>query len=227
LVVTPATEPTTPPQLRVNIVGRYLGATTEDGCVATEHDEPLVIGRRPGSPFADDPYVERCHASLTATPEGVRVEDFGSLNGVYVRLTTPARLGDGDLFRVGHELLSFETLHAATVRRSSTQPLGCPDPGYWARISAMLTPECSAASYPVDDVEVVIGRGDTHLQFPDDDFVDAAHCRVTADDHGAVLEDLDSAHGTFLRLRSGDVVPYDSVLLVGQTLVSVGVHRAK
>lgn len=40
-------------------------------------------------------------------------------------------------------------------------------------------------------------------------------------ERGATLEDLGAAAGTWLRLRSGDVVPYGAELLIGQTRIRV------
>jgi predicted component of type VI protein secretion system len=68
----------------------------------------VVIGRSSSCEIAlDDPDVSRRHARLTAGEGGVRLEDLGSVNGVYVRgmrLSAPRTLRDGDTFSVGrHE----------------------------------------------------------------------------------------------------------------------------
>ena len=46
-------------------------------------------------------------------------------------------------------------------------------------------------------------------------------CRVFGDDNGVYLEDLDSSNGTYIRVRTGQVVPFGTTLLVGQQLFRI------
>jgi hypothetical protein len=78
-----------------------------------------------------------------------------------------------------------------------------------------------AASYPVDDVEVAFGQTEGHVQFPDDPFIGDLQCRLVKEDKSVVIEDCGSRHGTWVRMRSGDVVPYGAELMVGHTLLRV------
>ncbi len=211
---TTATLPVT--GVRVVVAGRYLVGGDEGTSVEHRLGGSWVLSRSRQSVFADDPYVDAQHGALSFRPDGVSIEDFDSTNGVFVRVRGRVALRSGDVLRCGEELLRY------TAIKSGSQPgrapvLGSPDPGYWARIDVMLTLEDNAASYPVDDDEVCFGQTDGHVQFPDDPYLGELHCRVRRTERGATLEDLDSAYGTWLRLRSGDVVPYGAELLVGQT----------
>lgn len=205
------------PGARVYIVGRYLDAGREAYAGHVHEGESYEVGRKPGTPFEHDRYVQRYHAALVPTKEGVRVDDFDSQNGVFVRIQTPTLVQDGDQFRIGEELLAVRSL--AMPEEAGVKAIGCPDPGYWARIDMLLRPDLAAASYPVDEAEAVIGRDEGSIQFPDDPAVSPVHCCLRALGDAIVLEDLDSEHGTYVRLRPQQVVPYGTTLLVGQTLL--------
>ena len=209
------------PGATATFVGTYLADGSAVQRVHVPEGESLEIGRKPGSPFAADPYLARYHAALVATPEGIVVEDFGTINGLFVRLTAPAPLRHGDQFRIGEELLSYEEIPSTSIDEDGVTPLGCPNPGYWSKVNVLLTPEQAAATYPVDEAEVIFGREEGHIIFPDDQFCSSEHCRLVVDDEGARLEDLGSQNGTFIRVRSGDVLPYGSVVLVGRTLIKL------
>src|SRR4029079_14276977 len=72
--------------------------------------ETLPIGRAAGPPWDEDAYLDSQQGSLTPLAEGIRAEDFGSLNGIYVNLSERTEIQSGDQFRVGQELLFVEDL---------------------------------------------------------------------------------------------------------------------
>jgi hypothetical protein len=89
---------------------------------AVEGDH-VVVGRDPTQEVVvDDPHVSRTHASLRRTPDGLTVEDLGSMggtsvNGQPVRGPTPVRPGDV-VDVAGVELrLEAEGVADATERR--------------------------------------------------------------------------------------------------------------
>jgi hypothetical protein len=213
VVVTGSREETS---VRMVHTGRYLGDAIDGETVRHRVGSSLVLARTPGSPFEDDPYVDAQHGALTFRPDGVVVDDFDATNGVFVRVCGKVALRSGDHFRIGEELLRYTAIKAP-ASDGRAPAFGSPDPGYWGRIDVLLTPDVHAASYPIDDGEIVLGHDDGHLQFPDDPFLSGQHARLRRHDRGAVLEDLGSETGTWLRLRSGDVVSYGSELLVGTT----------
>ena len=73
-----------------------------------------IIGRSSGCHIVlDDAMVSRRHAQLTIGSEAVTVEDFGSVNGVYVnsrRIKGHERLREGDHLQIGTQEL---VLHSA------------------------------------------------------------------------------------------------------------------
>jgi FHA domain len=67
---------------------------------------PIAIGRggQNDVPLDGDEFASAEHARFESRRDGVWVEDVGSTNGTFVngaRVTTPRRLGKGDIVRVG------------------------------------------------------------------------------------------------------------------------------
>ena len=90
-----------------------------------------VIGRGLGSLFDADGYLSPRHAEIVLNAAGGVVRDTGSLNGVYVKLTDEEELVDGDIFRIGQELLRFDEIAAPVPLDDGTDVMGSPNPGYW------------------------------------------------------------------------------------------------
>jgi pSer/pThr/pTyr-binding forkhead associated (FHA) protein len=212
--------PMTVTNARLVVPGRYLIESEEAQALALDVvvGSSVLVGRQTGSLFADDPFIDAHHAELTFRPDGIVVDDLDSINGVFVRVVGSMHLRSGDHIRIGEQLLCYVALKGAP-KTGKAPGLGSPDPGYWARVDVLIDPTTIAASYPSDDVEIGFGQTTGHVQFPDDPFISNLHCRLAKDERGAMILDCDSAEGTWVRLRSGDVVPYGAELMVGQTLV--------
>jgi predicted component of type VI protein secretion system len=79
-------------------------------------DGEHVIGREPDlALFLDAPSVSRHHARLTVSGDEATLEDLGSKNGTFVgdrRLDSAARLGDGDVIRIGSVELTFHAVRS-------------------------------------------------------------------------------------------------------------------
>ena len=72
--------------------------------------ERLTIGRSPDAEiFLDDVTVSRNHAMLVRRPDGIFIDDLGSLNGTYVnrRRIDSHKLVDGDELQVGKYKLTY------------------------------------------------------------------------------------------------------------------------
>lgn len=70
----------------------------------------ILIGRGgPGDKLVDIPLlddnVSQRHASVTPTPNGLRLHDLKSRNGTFVQIRSPKILRAGDWFRVGEKVL--------------------------------------------------------------------------------------------------------------------------
>ncbi|HBP17820.1 MAG TPA: hypothetical protein DEA08_08505, partial [Planctomycetes bacterium] len=76
----------------------------------------FVVGRAEPFPvFHDDPTLSREHAAVVDTPEGYRLKDLGSRNGVVLNGEKLARyaevpLAAGDVFSAGDTRIALVTL---------------------------------------------------------------------------------------------------------------------
>jgi hypothetical protein len=201
----------TPPQcgLVTEHIGRHLWPATEPSDPAfTPDGESFEIGGRAGSPFETDPFIARCHAALIPTHEGVRIEDFGSDRGVYLRAGVRLPLRSGDRLRVGQQLLRFHIIDGPVDQ----------DRPYWGRIAVMLDADREAAAYPLRETMAEIGRDRGDVQFPFDATVGDPHCWIELDpeDGPTLICDRDGPP-VYVRIEHGEMVTYGSELLVGET----------
>ncbi len=183
--------------------------------------ESLEIGREVGPPWDDDAYLDPQHASIAVTNDGLLIEDNASLNGVFVKLSERVEVQDGDLFRVGQELLLYEDLPEPTPTDDGTERMGSPNPGYWGRLSILVDPDAASTAFPIEGDGIMVGREHGDITFPHDGYVSGKHCRVVGDDTGVYMEDLGSSNGTYMRVRSGVILPFGSLVLIGQKLFQV------
>lgn len=192
-----------------------------EGGVLVIEGGPEPIGRSHGPPFDSDAYLDPDHARLTAVREGLLIDSANSLNGVYIKLDGRVELQHADFFRVGQELLFYEDLPEPTPTADGTERMGSPNPGYWGRVSVMVSPTRSIAAYPIQDDGIGIGREDGDITFPDDGYVSGSHCRIIGDDDGVWLEDLGSSNGTYMRVRPNQLIRPSTLILIGQQLFRV------
>jgi pSer/pThr/pTyr-binding forkhead associated (FHA) protein len=183
--------------------------------------ESLVVGRDSGPPWEDDAYLDPHHANLSVTTDGLHIEDAGSLNGIFLKLADRVEIQNGDQFRVGQELLLYEDLPEPTPTQDGTERMGSPNPGYWGRVSVLVDPTSPSLAYPIEGEGITIGRESGDITFPQDGYVSGSHCRVSGDDSGVYMEDMGSSNGTYMRVRSGQIVPFGSLILIGQKLFQV------
>jgi pSer/pThr/pTyr-binding forkhead associated (FHA) protein len=115
-------------EVRVGLTdpGQYLAYRTDDADVVAYalHREWTRIGRSLAADIRfDDPTVSRRHALIVRQPDGLRVLDDRSLNGVFVngeRVEWSA-LADGDEVVIGRHRLYFLDLPVVSgVRYSAT-----------------------------------------------------------------------------------------------------------
>ncbi|MBK7824039.1 FHA domain-containing protein [Nannocystis sp.] len=193
---------------------------SEGGTLHLE-DGPIPFGRDYGAPFDADLYLNPRHCAFTVAVDGVRVDDLTATNGVYRKIEGSIELQHGDTFRVGQELLYYEDLPEPEVLPDGTERMGSPNPGYWGRVSVLVEIGRACEAMPVVGAEFTVGRERGDLTFPTDGYVSSSHCRIVGDDSGVYLEDRGSSNGTYLRVRSGTVVPFGSLVLIGQQLFHV------
>src|SRR6185295_15467991 len=146
------------------------------------------------------------------------IRDLDSLNGVFVKITGEEEIDAGDTFRIGQELIRFDTIAPPAPLEDGTEIMGSPNPGYWGRLSIIIGKEIEGSAYPLLGDAVTMGRERGDINFPDDGYVSGLHARLTARAGKFYLNDLGSSNGTFLKIRGERVVQNGSFVLLGQQL---------
>jgi pSer/pThr/pTyr-binding forkhead associated (FHA) protein len=182
-------------------------------------DGVTQIGRNTGRMFGGDAYLSPVHATFTFAADGCSVRDEQSLNGVYVRIArdVPVRLGSGDIFRIGQEIIRYEAIAPADVV-DGVEAMGSPNPGLLGRLSLVIGRSTIGNAYTIASDGMHIGRERGDVIFPEDGYVSGLHCRIHHDGSGVVLTDVGSSNGTFLRVRGERKLVTGDLLLLGQQL---------
>jgi pSer/pThr/pTyr-binding forkhead associated (FHA) protein len=192
---------------------------TEGASIAVPKDK-LTIGRDSEvEALSSDPFLSPNHASVLHKGGDYIIHDESSLNGIFREVTDEVELQDGDLIRIGQELLSFETRgddpHAGA---DGTLEAGSENPGYWGRLGIVAGPDVETEAYALEEDEITIGRESGDIVFRDDGFVSGTHAQVALSNGSPVLRDLNSSNGTFIRIREDYQLDDGERVLMGQQL---------
>jgi pSer/pThr/pTyr-binding forkhead associated (FHA) protein len=222
----PAAAPPAPPP--VETAGAIvLTALRADGSEAGSYNLPSgtqLVGRDTGGIFAGDSYLSPRHATFKQPGPGkLTVKDEASLNGVYKKLArdTPIELKPNDIFRIGQEIIRFEPLAPMAPSPDGVERLGAPSKGYVGRIALVIGRDTSGNAFPIPEAGIHIGRERGDVLFPEDGYVSGLHCRLAWENGRAMLTDLGSSNGSFIRLKEETDVRSGDVLLMGQQLFRV------
>ncbi len=181
-----------------------------------------ICGRTEGAiRVADDPTVSPRHARFTLREGLPSVEDLGSLNGTFLRLRGPRRLGVGAELRVGRQLLRLEPRAPAPPPTPGALPFGAPDPGSRFRLSQLLEGGGLGEIFPLAEGDNAVGREAGRVTFPADRYVSARHARLDVKGEVVTVEDLGSSNGTFVRLSGRVRLQPGDQLLIGAQLLRV------
>ena len=204
--------------------GLRLTAMRHDGVPGAVFplDRPeLVCGRTLGEiRLGDDATVSPRHVRFVVRDGSVRAEDLGSVNGTFVRLRAPRTLTVGEEVRVGRQLLRLEPLpRPAQPEDRGVRPWGARDLGSRLRLTQLLEGGGLGEVFPLRPGENVVGREAGEVIFPSDRYVSARHARIDVSGAQAVLTDLGSSNGTFVKaVGPFDLTPGDQLLVGSQLL---------
>ncbi|MBA3541332.1 MAG: FHA domain-containing protein, partial [Deltaproteobacteria bacterium] len=176
------------------------------------------LGRSFGPVFENDGYLSPVHAMLDIRGQQAMVRDLDSLNGVFVKMTGEEELTNGQIIRIGQELLRYELIGTPEPTPDGTELMGSPNPGFWGKLTIIIGREVTGAAYPLLGESVTLGRERGEINFPDDGYVSGLHARVTLRDGRVYLADLGSSNGTFVKVNGERAVGHDSFVLLGQQL---------
>lgn len=179
-----------------------------------------VIGRESQGPFSSDSYLSPRHAEFVLSSGSATVSDLDSLNGVYVRIDrdTPTELKHESIFRIGQEILQFESFSDTQPTADGTVTMGSKNPGYFGRIRLVTGRDSYGNCFPIGSDGMHFGRERGDIIFPDDGYVSGLHCRIHSEGGHVFLTDVGSSNGTFIRVDGQQDVAKGSLLLMGQQL---------
>jgi len=207
--------------------GITLTALRADGSEAGRYELPkapsTTVGRDTGTIFAGDSYLSPRHATFTFSGKTLTVRDEGSLNGVYVKLTpnVPYLLAPGAVFRIGQEIVRFETLDRQPPV-DGVDRFGSPAKGIIGRLALVIGRETTGNAFPVPQRGVHLGRERGDILFSEDGYVSGLHCQVAPGADGQVyLTDVGSSNGTFVRVAKDHALQPGDILLMGQQVFRI------
>lgn len=226
-----ASGPTTPQKSSANRVGDLVVIKPDgtEGAKIPITPGEVKLGRSSEYQVLEaDPFLSPHHASFITNESGHILRDAGSLNGVFIRITTEVELQDGDYIRVGQELLQFRLASEtrpilAPSNDGKTLTAGSPENGAWGRLSLISGPEMETRAFVLNQDEVTLGREVGDILFRDDGFVSGRHARVAKVEGRVFLKDLGSSNGTYVRVRGERHVGAGDLILMGQQLFRVEV----
>lgn len=176
------------------------------------------LGRSFGPVFENDGYLSPIHAQLDIRGVHAVVRDLDSLNGVFVKMTQEEELTDGQIIRIGQELLRFELIAAPEPTADGTELMGSPNPGYWGKLTVIIGRDVTGAAFPLFGESSTLGRERGDINFPDDGYVSGLHARITLREGRVFLVDRGSSNGTFIKVNGERAVGHESFMLLGQQL---------
>jgi pSer/pThr/pTyr-binding forkhead associated (FHA) protein len=151
------------------------------------------------------------HLRLSFSQSALVVEDLGSLNGVFRRITSPEEIADGTRFRIGRHVLEFHTagpVEPVQPQRSDDQEeFACRDLGSLAFLHVLRPDGSCGLIFPLTKESTVIGRetrGDpardlAAITLSGDKSTSKIHARIVRHDDRFYLEDLGSTDGTYIQ----------------------------
>lgn len=100
-----------------------------------------------------------------------------------------------------------------------------PPKNYKFRVVHVLDGSKPCAAYCSVNNDILIGRHGCDINFGDDRHVSPQHARITWEDGGPVLEDLDSKNGTYLRISDEEQLQHGDYVQVGEELLRVEINE--
>jgi pSer/pThr/pTyr-binding forkhead associated (FHA) protein len=199
-----------------------------DGEVHPLVGEVFDVGRLEGSlTFSDDPYLAPRHARFTWNGTVVKVRSIDGVNGVFVRVRGGVDLTPGDTILIGKEVLRYEPLSAEerdppSLVEHGVRIFGSVQREAWGRLRQLTGAGTTRDVFHLTRPELVLGREEGDVTFPDDEYLSRRHAtvkRAPAGRPGARLEDMNSSNGTYLRLRGEVELKQGDVLRLGDHLL--------
>ncbi len=201
-----------------------------EGTVFNLAAEKTTIGRTHGIiMFPKDPYISPRHADLVFKEGELAINDLDSLNGIYYRMTGEVQIYPGTYFRIGRQLLrleipgDFQQMDIQAPQGDDSTFWGSPPPQVWARLVQVLEGGKIGEIHLLTQPELIIGREEGEVRFPEDGFISSRHCLLNNKDGDCHLRDLGSSNGTYLRIRKSHTLKHEDRIQIGNQVLKVDI----
>ncbi|MBN1947644.1 MAG: FHA domain-containing protein [Bradymonadales bacterium] len=184
------------------------------------------IGRNEGNDILlPSRSVSRHHARVFTEAGHVYIEDLNSSNGVVVdgrRIMGITELGPGSQIRVGDFLLLFKTRKGPQDSILTAGRAAQPEAATLPRL-IRVGDEREGDTYPLQEIEIAIGRTDDNFLVFKDSSVSRHHAQLFQDRGRMVAVDLGSSNGTRINgqlihqpaiLNAGDIVSFGNLRFI-------------
>ena len=172
--------------------------------------------------FPDDPFLSPTHANFRYDNGTLVVRDEGSLNGVYVRITSKAEIQTGSTILVGEQVLRVApapTIEDTPDSDGTYFSASMPRP---ARLEVRQYLRGGLVGWVYRCGETAtIGREGNDINFPDDPFISGRHAEIKLENGSLAVTDLGSRNGTFIRVAGERVLRHGDYVFLGQQLLRV------
>ena len=189
--------------------------------------EQHIVGREGQLIFPDDPFVSPRHANFFYRDGHLVVRDEGSRNGVYIRIRGAVPIESGNTFLAGEQLFRLEKLDPVSddgPDEEGTQFYASPRKDSNFRLCQIFRGNVVGMTVHATGNSMTVGRDGADLNFPEDLFMSAEHCRIENQGGKFTLADLDSRNGTYVRIVEERTLEHGDYVFIGRKLLRVEVN---
>lgn len=190
--------------------------------------EDTIVGRAGADiAFDEDRFLARQHARISRGSDGtIKIHPIDTTNGVFKKTEGSVELADGVILLVGREVLRFERVLAEerTVHplvRHGVALFGSPPRDPWGRLLQLIPSGGHRDVRHLIGDEVVLGREEGDIVYRDDAFMSRRHAAITWDGKRALLTDLGSSNGTFVRMSGPTSIKHGDHVRMGDQLMRI------
>lgn len=199
-----------------------------DGSRIDLHFAESVIGRAGDIRFPTDAFLSPKHARLSIEDDGAYLEDLYSLNGTFLKLRGEVRLGPGDTFLMGRQVLRVEKFDAQVTPKAragdGTRYMGSPAPSGHFKLIQVGIGGVVQNIHCLNDGDITIGREKGDIIFPRDKFMSGRHAQIVVKEDGHYyLSDVGSSNGTWVKIWERRRIESGDFIFLGQQLFRIHV----
>ncbi|MBN2802525.1 MAG: FHA domain-containing protein [Deltaproteobacteria bacterium] len=186
-------------------------------------DQEVAVGRDAGGFFESDAYLSPRHAIFKFANNQIIVRDENSLNGVFKKImpNDPIEIKSGAVFRMGQELILFESIDKGADGPDNTKRIGSPIDGLWGRISLIVGKGRLGNAFPIGGDGVICGRERGNILFPDDGYISGVHLRIHQENGKTYITDLGSSNGSYIKITEQSALNNGDFILMGAQLFRI------